>query len=94
MSARVSLGDKRERQRRYQRDYMRRYRAEHPELRAYNRNYLREHADERKLSRALRELAAEPELCAYGCGRAPVDRVKRIDPRTWEEVVVPYCGKC
>ena len=79
----------------YNREYMRLWRKRNQErYRVYNREYQRKRHVERKISRILNAPAEEQNLCGYGCGRAAVESIERIDPRTWKAVQVPYCGHC
>jgi len=79
----------------YNREYMRLWRKRNQErYRVYNREYQRKRHIERKISRILNSPAEEQNLCGYGCGRAAVESIERIDPRTWKAVQVPYCGHC
>ena len=79
----------------YNREYMRLWRKRNQErYRVYNREYQRKRHVERKIARILRAPAEKRNLCGYGCGRAAVETVERIDHRTWKTVKIPYCGHC
>jgi hypothetical protein len=79
----------------YNREYMRLWRQRNQErYRVYNREYQRKRHIERKIARILKEPAEERNLCGYGCGRAAVETIERVDPRTWKTVKIPYCGHC
>jgi hypothetical protein len=79
----------------YNREYMRLWRKRNQErYRVYNREYQRKRHIERKIARILKAPAEGRNLCGYGCGRAAVEEIERIDPRTWKTVAIPYCGHC
>jgi hypothetical protein len=79
----------------YNREYMRLWRKRNQErYRIYNREYQRKRHVERKIARILKAPAEERNLCGYGCGRAAVETIERVDSRTWKTVQVPYCGHC
>jgi hypothetical protein len=79
----------------YNREYMRLWRKRNQEhYRVYNREYQRKRHVERKIARILKAPAEKRNLCGYGCGRAAVETVERIDPRTWKAVQIRYCGHC
>ncbi|MDE3138106.1 MAG: hypothetical protein KGL59_16100 [Acidobacteriota bacterium] len=91
-TADTNAGDGR---RAYNREYMRLWRKRNQErYRIYNREYQRKRHVERKIARILKAPAEERNLCGYGCGRAAVETIERIDPRTWKAVQIPYCGHC
>ena len=79
----------------YNREYMRLWRKRNQEhYRVYNREYQRKRHVERKIARILKGTAEKRDLCGYGCGRAAVETVERIDHRTWKTVQIRYCGHC
>jgi hypothetical protein len=88
-----SAGDKREERRRWNREYMRRWRERNRErYLAQNREYQRRSAMRRKIRAALVESNGHRQC--WFCGGNPVEEIERVDPRTWQTVRVPYCGKC
>jgi hypothetical protein len=88
--------------RRYNRIYMRAWRAHPANIAAERRNRARWHY-QRKLHEALRHPPDESKHAAAICGfcrkQAPVTMVRRLEirdlaPRGYVEVRVPYCGEC
>jgi hypothetical protein len=72
---------------------MRRWRERNRErYLAQNREYQRRSAMRRKIRAALVESNGHRQC--WFCGGNPVEEIERVDPRTWQTVRVPYCGKC
>ena len=87
-----------EERRRYNRDYMRRWRANPHNLKRERINRQHWHYL-RKLRDAAMGGYGEPPLCAFCHQRPPVCRVQRLEvvqgrPGGFVEVSVPYCGHC
>ena len=84
--------------RRYNREYMRRWRANPANL-ARERANRKEWHYLRKLRSAMAPLPEGRLLCAFCHRRASVRRVSRLEvvqgiPGGFVEVKVPYCGEC
>jgi hypothetical protein len=92
-----------EKRRRYNRLYMRHWRAD-PRHQAYERENRERWHHERKLRSALRVHGAYTDdygdpVCGFCRKSPPVTRVMRLEvrdyaPRGYVEVRIPYCGEC
>lgn len=83
------------RRRKYNRKYMQGWRK-----RRRRRDCVDGRTGERK--QANRSIPNAPEQddpvpkyrCWYRCGQPAAEMIERVDPRSWQRVLVPYCGLC
>ncbi len=80
-----------EEHRRYNRAYMRRWRAD-----PRHRDRERANRENCQYLRKLRDLAQGNPMCGFCHQRPPRSKVVRLSPvpRGYVKVLVPYCGQC